>query len=69
MKKVSTEQEVYNLTIKAAKNILDFDLCTLDMVQGDKLVVKATSSSIINNESIFTPIDSKNLATYVLKNK
>lgn len=69
MKKVSSEQEVFNLTIKAAENILDFDLCTLDMVEGDSLVVKATSSNITNNESISAPIDSKNLATYVFKNK
>lgn len=69
MKKVSLEQEVFNLTIKAAENILDFDLCTLDMVEGDNLVVKATSSNITNNESISAPIDSKNLATYVFKNK
>lgn len=69
MKKVSSEQEVFNLTIKAAENILDFDLCTLDMVEGDQLVVKATSSNITNNESISAPIDSKNLATYVFKNK
>lgn len=69
MKKVSSEQEVFNLTIKAAENILDFDLCTLDMVEGDNLVVKATSSNITNNESISAPIDSKNLATYVFNNK
>jgi len=68
MKKVSSEQEVFNLTIKAAENILDFDLCTLDMVEGDNLVVKATSSNVTNNESISAPIESKNLATYVLKN-
>ena len=69
MKKVSSEQEVFNLTIKAAENILDFDLCTLDMLEGDQLVVKATSSNITNNESISAPLDSKNLATYVFKNK
>lgn len=69
MEKVHTPQEVYNLTVKAAENILDFDLCTLDIVKNDKLVVKATSSNITNGESISFPIDSKSLSTYVYKNK
>ena len=69
MEKVRTSQEVYNLTVKAAENILDFDLCTLDIVEEDALVVKATSSYILNGESISAPLDSENLATHVYKNK
>ncbi|MCF8008325.1 MAG: diguanylate cyclase [Halanaerobiales bacterium] len=69
MQKVRTEQEIYDLTVKAAENILDYDLCTLDIVEGDNLIVKATSSNIIAGESISSKLDSENLATYVYKNK
>ncbi len=67
MENVRSDQEVYDLTVKAAENILDFDLCTLDIVEGDQMVVKATSSHIINGESISSPIDEKSIATYVYK--
>jgi len=39
-----TEDGVYRLTVKAAEEILAFSMCTLDIVEGNKLVVKATSS-------------------------
>ena len=41
-----TEDEIYRLTVKAAERILDFSMCTLDIVEDDKLVVKATSSDL-----------------------
>ncbi|MGM0446505.1 MAG: bifunctional diguanylate cyclase/phosphodiesterase, partial [Bacillota bacterium] len=69
MKEVKTKKEVYNLTIKAAENILDFDLCTLDIVEGNKLVVKATSRSLQKGNSISTDLKSENLATHVYNNK
>lgn len=40
------EEEVYRLTVKAAEEILELSMCTLDVVEGNKLVVKATSSSL-----------------------
>lgn len=69
MKEVKTKKEVYNLTIKAAENILDFDLCTLDIVEGDKLVVKATSRSLQKGDSISTNLNVQSLATHVYNNK
>ncbi|MDZ7671737.1 MAG: sensor domain-containing diguanylate cyclase [Halanaerobiales bacterium] len=69
MKEVKTQKEVYNLTIKAAENILDFDLCTLDIVEGDKLVVKATSRSLQKGDSISTDLKVQSLATHVYNNK
>jgi len=67
MQNVRSEQEVYDLTIKAAENILDFDLCTLDIVEDSNLVVKATSSNIFKGESISAPLDTDSLATHVYK--
>lgn len=67
MENVRTKKEVYDLTVKAAENILDFDLCTLDIVEGNKMVVKATSSNIIQGESISTSLDVDSLATHVYK--
>jgi|AntRauTorckE6833_2_1112554.scaffolds.fasta_scaffold00145_18 diguanylate cyclase (GGDEF)-like protein len=69
MKEVKTQKEVYNLTIKAAENILDFDLCTLDIVEGDKLVVKTTSRSLQKGDSITTDLKVQSLATHVYNNK
>jgi len=37
-------KDVYELTIKAAESILDFSICSLDIVEDDILVVKATST-------------------------
>jgi len=34
------------LTVKAAEEILELSMCTLDVVEGNKLVVKATSSNL-----------------------
>ncbi len=69
MKEVKTNKQVYNLTIKAAENILDFDLCTLDIVEGDKMVVKATSQSLQKGDSISTDLNEQSLATHVYNNK
>lgn len=39
-----SSKDVYKMTIKTAESILDFSICSLDIVEDDKLVVKATSS-------------------------
>ncbi len=41
-----TDEEVYQLTVDAAERILDFSICTLDIVEGNKMVVKAASSQL-----------------------
>lgn len=46
MSKCQIEEEVFHLTVSAAEEILEFSLCSLDMVEGDYLVVKATSSGL-----------------------
>jgi len=52
-----TEDEVYQLTVQAAEEILDLTLCTLDIVQGDKLVVKATSKQLPPGASTESSLD------------
>jgi len=52
-----TEDEVYQLTVRAAEEILDLTLCTLDIVQGDKLVVKATSKQLPPGASTESSLD------------
>ncbi len=52
-----TEEEVYRLTVAAAEEILDLTLCTLDIVQGDKLVVKATSKQLPPGASTESSLD------------
>ena len=41
-----SEEEAYQITVRAAERILDFSICTLDVVEDDKMVVKATSSGV-----------------------
>ncbi len=52
-----TEEEVYECAVKAAEDILDFDMCGFDAVEGDKFVVKATSSDIPKEGYIDKPIE------------
>ena len=52
------EEEVYAATMSAAENILKFSMCTMDIVEGDKLVVKATSSSVPAEASVGGTVDS-----------
>ena len=40
------ESSIYELTIDAAENILEFDICGIDIAEGDHLVPKATSTSM-----------------------
>ncbi|MCK8825158.1 HD domain-containing phosphohydrolase [Fuchsiella alkaliacetigena] len=40
------KEEVYQLTMEAAEDILDFNLCILNIKEGDKLLIKATSSNM-----------------------
>jgi diguanylate cyclase (GGDEF)-like protein len=56
------EEAVYTTTVRAAEEILDFTLCTLDIVEGNKLVVKATSSSLPPGASREMSLDEETLA-------
>lgn len=57
-----TEAEAYQQTVKAAEKILAFKMCTLDIVEGNKLMVKATSSGLPHGASIETSLDETSLA-------
>ena len=61
------EDTLYGLTVEAAQEILEFDLCSLDIVQGGKLVVKATSVDLPPEYSQETSLDEENLATKTLR--
>ncbi len=41
--------EILNITIKSAENILDFKLCDISLVEGDYFVVRASSDASGNN--------------------
>lgn len=40
------EQEVYDLIVHATENILDFNLCAVEIAEGDKFTIKSSSSDI-----------------------
>lgn len=56
------EDEVYQLTVKAAEQILTFSLCTLDIVEGNRLVVKELSSGLPSQASVECDLDDAGLA-------
>ncbi len=39
-----SEEEVYSLAVKAAEDILDFDICSFDVVKGDMFMTKKIST-------------------------
>ncbi|KPL17650.1 MAG: hypothetical protein AMJ92_11480 [candidate division Zixibacteria bacterium SM23_81] len=57
-----SEDEVYQITAKAAEQILTFSLCTLDIVEGNRLVVKALSSGLPPETSVERDLDEAGLA-------
>lgn len=56
------EDDVYSTTVEAAETILSFSMCTLDIVDGDMLVPKATSSEVPVGASHEGELDSGGLA-------
>ncbi|MCK4272838.1 diguanylate cyclase [bacterium] len=56
------EDEVYKLTVEAAEKILALTMCSLDIVEGKKLVVKATTSGLPVGASTGTDLDETSLA-------
>ncbi len=52
-----SEEEIYSQALQAAEDILDFDMCGFDAVEGDKFVVKATSSGVPEDGHVDKPIE------------
>ena len=46
METIDNEDDIYKLTVDAAENILNFDVCSLDIVEDDMFVVKARSTAV-----------------------
>ncbi|MGD9676169.1 MAG: diguanylate cyclase [Candidatus Bipolaricaulia bacterium] len=64
-----TANDVCRATVDAAQVILRFTLCSLDIVEGDRLVVKATSAGLAPDASVATNLSEKNLATTTLRTR
>ena len=62
-----SEQEAYQITIQAAEKVLQFALCSLDILEGGRLVVRATSSELPADTSRETDIDETGIAAKTLK--
>ncbi len=57
------EEDVYQLTVHAAEEILGFPLCTLDILEDDKFVPKATSKGLPAGASRPIPLSEETLET------
>jgi len=62
MESTQLEEEVYQLTVDAAEKILEFDMCTLDVVEGNQFVVKATSSELPLKGTMSSSVDEGGMA-------
>ncbi|MFN2364562.1 MAG: HD domain-containing phosphohydrolase [Halarsenatibacteraceae bacterium] len=51
------EETVYKLTVEAAEKILEFDVCTLDLVEDEMFKVKMTSTGVPEGGSVSGPIE------------
>ena len=60
-------EEIFRETVRFAEEILEFSKCTLDIVEGDRLVVKATSNGLGPQESRDAPLDGETLAAETLR--
>jgi len=63
----ASEEEVLKVAIGAAEQILSLSICTLDLVEGDRLVVKALSTGAPQDASESRPIDDGGLAAKTLR--
>ncbi|MFP4143125.1 MAG: PAS domain S-box protein [Thermoplasmata archaeon] len=52
-----SEDEIYSYALEAAEEILEFDLCSFDAVEGDQFVIKALSSDVPERGSIERKIE------------
>ncbi|MFW6083454.1 MAG: PAS domain S-box protein [Thermoplasmatota archaeon] len=57
MESAKTREEVFELTIEAAEKVLEFDLCTILIPEGNELVVKASSSKVSPENQKHMPMD------------
>jgi len=56
------EEDVYRATVEAAEKILSFSMCTLDIVENDRLVTKGLSSGIPAAATQESDVDGEGLA-------
>ncbi len=61
------EEDIYKKTVDAAERILEFDVCSLDIVEDDMLVVKATSSGVPEGGSKSEKLSESGIAGIVYK--
>ncbi|MGM0404544.1 MAG: PAS domain S-box protein [Thermoplasmatota archaeon] len=46
MVKITDEKELYKITLEAAKNILNFNVCSIDILENEEFEVKATKGGV-----------------------
>ncbi|HDL86086.1 MAG TPA: diguanylate cyclase, partial [Candidatus Acetothermia bacterium] len=61
------EDDVYRVTVEAAEKILSFSMCTLDIVQGNKLITKGLSSGLPLEATQETTLEDGGLAAATYK--
>ncbi|MFC2095710.1 diguanylate cyclase domain-containing protein, partial [Candidatus Bipolaricaulota bacterium] len=64
-----TEEEIYRLTVESAQEILEFGLCTLDIAEDGKLVVKQTSPGVLPAASSETDLSEVSVASTTYRTK
>lgn len=63
------KEEIYTLTIQAAKDILAFDRCEILVIQNDELIIEETSSPLTDNDQRTLPLHDSIAGKTYLKNE
>jgi len=53
MEKANSEEEIYNIILESARQILDFYACSVDILEGDKFKVKAMRGGVQEEGTIY----------------
>lgn len=64
-----SEEEVFNLAVDAAEDILDFDICSFSKVEDNKFVVKKRTSGLPKGDYRERPLDEGGIDTKTYQNQ
>jgi len=66
---IESEEKIYRLGIRTAEEILEFEVCYIDIVEGDKIITKANSRGVFDEDIKIGDLNEDGLDSRTFKNK
>ncbi|MFW6196420.1 MAG: GAF domain-containing protein [Thermoplasmatota archaeon] len=66
---VKTRKDIYKIGIETAEEILEFEVCYIDIVEGNKIITKANSRGVYGKEIKVAELDDDGVDTRTYQNK